>query len=329
MPVDVIVAGHICLDIIPGFLHPADLTPGTLLQMGPAVLSTGGAVSNTGLALHRLGLRTRLLGKVGDDLLGRAVVDFLRQRDSGLAAGMIVDAKATTSYSVVISPPGIDRTFLHHAGANDTFTPTDIAADQLEGARLFHFGYPTLMRSLYEDGGVAMAAIFRQAKAKGLMTSLDMSLPDPRSAAAQVDWCAWLQRVLPLVDVYLPSLEETRMMLRNTDAPEALTARLHEWGAGIVGLKLGADGLFCRWAGRVYHAPCFDVQVAGTTGAGDSTIAGFLAGLLHGLPPEEVMTMAVAVGACCCEAPDATSGIRTWEETRARVAAGWTRRAAG
>jgi sugar/nucleoside kinase (ribokinase family) len=63
--------------------------------------------------------------------------------------------------------------------------------------------------------------------------------------------------------------------------------------------------------------------VAGTTGAGDSTIAGFLASIFKGLSPVEALNVAVAVGACCVEAPDATSGIRTWEGTVARMDTGW------
>ena len=307
-------------------MRKGELTPGALLQMGPAIISTGGAVSNTGLALHQLGLKTRLMGKVGADLFGRAVLDLLEQRSPEIAEGMIVDSRITTSYSVVISPPQTDRTFLHHSGANDTFTVADIPLTQLDGARLFHFGYPTLMRSIYADGGAEMESIFKLAKAKGLKTSLDMSLPDPASEAGRVDWTSWLQRVLPHVDIFLPSLDETRLMLRTAESPSAIAAKLHAWGAGTVGLKMGAEGLFCRWAEREYHAPCFEVEVVGTTGSGDSTIAGFLAGFLHNLPPEDVMTMAVAVGACCCEAPDATSGIRSWEETRRRVSGGWKRK---
>lgn len=328
MPADVIVAGHICLDVIPRFLRRAELTPGALLQMGPAVVSTGGVVSNTGLALHRLGMKTQLMGKIGDDLFGRAVLDFLRARGPDLAQGMIVDSAVTTSYSVVISPPQTDRTFLHHTGANDTFTSKDIPWPQVEGARLFHFGYPTLMRSIYSDGGREMESIFRQARARGLRTSLDMSLPDPTSEAGRVNWPEWMKRVLPIVDIFLPSLDETRLMLHTDDSPQDVAARLHDWGADIVGLKMGADGLFCRWNGRDYHAPCFDITVAGTTGSGDSTIAGFLAAYLRGLSPEEVMTMAVAVGACCCEAEDATSGVQSWENTRTRISKGWKRRSA-
>ena len=69
------------------------------------------------------------------------------------------------------------------------------------------------------------------------------------------------------------------------------------------------------WAGQELWAPCFQVQVAGTTGAGDATLAGFLSALLRDLPPRQAVIAAVAVGACNVEAVDTISGIRPWEET--------------
>ena len=319
--IEVVVAGHICLDIIPAFPpHGAAFEPGKLVKMGPATIATGGAVSNTGLALHRLGIATQLMGKVGNDLFGRAILDFIGPK---LAAGMIVADGATSSYTIVINPPGVDRSFLHCTGANDTFTAADIDAQKLTGARLFHFGYPTLMRSIYNDGGCEMEKMFRQAKRAGLTTSLDMSYPDPQSEAGRVDWPAWLRRVLPNVDVFLPSLDEMQLMLHTHATAPTIAQQLRDWGVVIAGLKMGDNGLYVRWPDRELHAPCFQVKVAGTTGAGDATIAGFLAGYLRGLPAEETMTLASAVGACCCEAPDATTGIRTWDETRQRIQAGW------
>jgi len=319
--IEAVVAGHICLDIIPEFPpQGGTLEPGKLIKMGPATISTGGAVSNTGLALHRLGIPTQLMGKIGDDLIGRAILDFIGPT---LAAGMIVAPGETSSYTVVINPPGVDRTFLHCTGANDTFTAADIDAQKLTGARLFHFGYPTLMQRIYNDGGRTMTQIFQQARQAGLTTSLDMSYPDPNSAAGQVDWPAWLQRVLPHVDIFSPSLDEMQLMLHTQAAAPAIARQLCGWGAKITGLKMGANGLFVRWPDRELHAPCFRVNVAGTTGAGDATIAGFLAGYLRGLTPEKTMTLAAAVGACCCEAPDATTGIRSWDETWQRIQSGW------
>jgi sugar/nucleoside kinase (ribokinase family) len=94
----------------------------------------------------------------------------------------------------------------------------------------------------------------------------------------------------------------------------------------MAGLGRAAPADPAAWAGRELWAPCFWVEVVGTTGAGDATIAGFLAGLLRGLGPAEALTAAVAVGACNVEAADALSGVRPWDETLRRVAAGWPRR---
>ncbi len=79
------------------------------------------------------------------------------------------------------------------------------------------------------------------------------------------------------------------------------------------------------WADRELWAPCFKVDVVGTTGSGDATIAGFLTALLRDASPETAMTMAVAVGACNVEAADALSSVRSWEDTARRIAQGWAR----
>jgi sugar/nucleoside kinase (ribokinase family) len=80
------------------------------------------------------------------------------------------------------------------------------------------------------------------------------------------------------------------------------------------------------WANKQLWAPAFRVEEVGATGAGDASIAGFLAALLRDLSPEEAIIAATAVGACNVEAADSLSGIRPWQETLDRVAAGWPRR---
>jgi len=325
---DVIVAGHICLDIIPQFPR-ADvdyrtvMQPGKLIFVDKPVMGTGGAVSNTGLALHKLGFPTALMGKVGDDMFGHAILDILRAQSPALAAGMIVDPQAVSSYTVVVNPPNIDRMFLHCPGANDTFSAADVRYDELTGARLFHFGYPPLMRRFYSDPA-ELAKMFQRVKQAGLATSLDMASPDPNSDAGRAPWPLILQNALPHVDIFLPSLDEMQFMLQMRD-PRAIAQQLLDWGAKIVGLKLGENGLYVRTADRELHAPCFRTNVVGTTGSGDCTIAGFLAGWLKGLPLEDIVTHAVAVGACNVEAADATSGIIHWNQVQARIRAGWPR----
>ena len=75
-----------------------------------------------------------------------------------------------------------------------------------------------------------------------------------------------------------------------TDLLEEMSLRLLDWGAAVIGIKLGAEGVYLRtgsraesvlgesWKNRQMLAPVFKVDVQGTVGAGDTTIAGFLAG---------------------------------------------------
>jgi sugar/nucleoside kinase (ribokinase family) len=366
--IDVVVAGHICLDIIPRFTVDAGLeleaylSPGRLSEVGPAALSTGGAVSNTGLSLHRLGMDTRLMGKTGDDLFGHAILDVVRGYDPELAEDMIVVSGEVSSYTVVINPPHIDRIFLHCAGANHTFGASDVRYPVLEHARLFHLGYPPLLGRLYADGGKELADVCRRAKEIGVTTSLDMTMPDPAGPSGQVDWAAVMRRCMPAVDLFLPSVEEWLFMVDRArfdqlaaeagpggmldalavDEIRGLGQAALDLGAQIVVLKLGERGVYLRtrgtlsdlgrgapadleaWRGCELWAPCFiPDELVGTTGAGDATIAGFLAAVLRGTSPARALVIAAAVGACNVEAADALSGVRSWEQTLARIDAGW------
>jgi sugar/nucleoside kinase (ribokinase family) len=326
-----------------------------LVEAGPAALSAGGPVGNVGLALHRLGVPVRLMGKIGDDVFGRVLIEVLRAHDPSLADGMLLTPGETTSYSVVFSPPGIDRTFLHCPGANHTFGAADIRLDWLAEARVFHFGYPPVMRRFYSDGGTELRALLAQVRGLGLVTSLDVCQPDPHSEAGRVDWAGLLARALPAVDIFAPNFDELCFMLAGRGLDEqidigrlrALAERALAMGPAIVALKLGDQGLYLRtsgdgaalervcgrlsldpaaWRGREVLAPCFrPARIAGTTGAGDCTIAGLLAALLRREDPVAVATAATAVGACSVEAPDATSGVPRWPDVAARLARGWPR----
>jgi len=356
---DVMVAGHLCLDIIPAF--PAGqaapdldhlLPPGSLVTVGPAAVSTGGAVSNTGIALRKLGNRVCFSARVGDDAFGSVVVRLMER--SGGRQGIRAVAPAVTSYTVVIAPAGRDRCFLHHPGANDEFCADDVDGDLLCRSRLFHFGYPPIMRRMYADGGAELKKLFRRAKQAGCVTSCDMVAVDPGSDAARAPWKKILAGILPSVDLFLPSFEEAVCLLdpegffRQKRAGENLiwasppdryagvASCLLEMGAQVVVLKAADRGIYLRtspevrfppesgvrpenaaaWAGRELWCPALRAdEIASATGAGDACVAGFLTAFLKGLGPEECLRYAAIVGWENLHALDATTGIRTWEET--------------
>lgn len=351
----VVVAGHICVDMIPDMSAckgPLDnvIVPGKLVNVGAPLMSTGGVVANTGLALHKLGLPVKLLGKVGDDAFGQVIRQIVGSNSPHLSRDMIISRGESTSYSVVISVPGCDRVFLHFPGTNDTFCSSDIDYDSLTGVDLFHFGYPPLMRKMFLNDGAELARMFRKVKAMGITTSLDMTLPDPDSESGQINWAALLTEVLPHVDIFLPSLDEIVYMLAPGRMEEGVSVQLlrdiseaiFELGSAVTLIKLSDKGIYAAatenadrlakvglitspdgWCGKEVYRPCFKANVVGTTGSGDCTIAGFLGGMTHEMDINGCATMAVAVGAFSVEAADATGGIKPWAKVQERLHAGW------
>ena len=271
----VIVAGHICIDITPempghSVKEAGDfLVPGKLVSVGNADIHTGGVVANTGLAMKFLGADVSLLGKIGDDSFGSMIESITGEH--GASEGLIKKTGESTSYSIVLAIPGVDRIFLHNPGANDTFSSDDIPGDALKDTALFHFGYPPIMKRMYENDGEELVRIMKMAKEAGTATSLDLAAVDPGSGSGKADWEKILLRVLPYTDIFVPSIEELGYMLDrnmykrvrekagNKDFTEALSLKddilpLAEKclsaGAGIVLLKCGAPGMYYCTAGE-------------------------------------------------------------------------------
>ncbi|MBQ9526153.1 MAG: carbohydrate kinase family protein [Fretibacterium sp.] len=374
----IIVAGHICLDFTPPMTAPAAgngtrledfLTPGKLIQVGPAYLHPGGVVVNTGLTLRFLGAEVTLMGKVGDDPFGHIIRDFLDRDDAG--GGLIISPAVDTSYTVVLAPPGIDRVFLHNPGANDTFSAEDIDYAACEDTFLFHFGYPPLMKKMYQDGGKELAEIFCRVKERGCLTSLDMAAVDESSEPARADWEDILRRTLPWVDFFMPSVEEICFMLdrprcrtlrekaaggdvtqvlsvREDVAP--LAERLLDMGCKLALIKCGAAGLYCRTANEeafallrastglefdgfagqaIFERSFVPEAVLSGTGAGDAAIGAFLTAMKRGYSLEWCLHFAAAEGACCVAALDALGGLKKLDELETKVRGGWARQGSG
>lgn len=269
----IVVAGHIGLDITPVFQADKKRSvsqvfcPGKLIRTEHAIVHTGGVVSNTGLALQKMGANVRLAGKLGDDALGKLL--FAMMQEHGMERDLVIDAEAATAYTIALAPPGIDRIFLHGAGANDTFVTSDLSDELLAGAAVVHFGYPPLMKRMYENDGEELCKLCARVHANGAALSLDMAAVDPDAAEGKADWHKILERVLPQVDFFVPSIEELCFMLDrarydtwmaragDADVTELLDLETDirpiaeeamALGAKILMLKCGARGIYYQTA---------------------------------------------------------------------------------
>ena len=322
LPGRIVVAGHACVDIIPAFPQGSSVPqPGKLVAVGPACIATGGAVPNVGIALHKLGTPVRLLSLVGEDLFGTSLREQLAK--AGVEILLRSRRDLSTSYSIVLDPPGVDRSFLHCPGANDIFDPdNDVTDDDLDGAIALHFGYPPVMRRTFSDEGRSLARLFHRCRERGMFTSLDLCSPDPAVVDA-IDWRKWFERVLPEVSLFSPSLDELRTLLRMASSEDmtnvpTLAEEMMCVGAESICIKMGSRGIYLRQGEEEFWQSCLPADFVSATGSGDSTIAGLLTARLCGYPLRESARLACCVGACSVESPTATGSIPAWDRVLKR-----------
>jgi sugar/nucleoside kinase (ribokinase family) len=313
---DVQVAGHLCVDLVPGLLEAAHVTPGGLTEVGPLGLRLGGCVANTGSDLAALGLRTLLVTSLGDDVLAATVAALVDAIPGADARAEIVPG-ATTSYSIVVQPPDTDRAFWHHVGANASFDGrhVDVAA-----APLLHVGYLPLLPRLTARAGAGLVRLFQEARSAAVTTSIDMCVVQP--GRRTVGWADLLTRVLPLCDVISPSLDDMRSVLAHPGLEVAEAAEwLLERGAAVAAVTDGPRGLVVRtaeasrfagaegrrsvllgalpasWHDRRVELPAAPVPVVETTGAGDAATAALLAAVRSGMSLDQGLELVQSAAA--------------------------------
>lgn len=311
---DVAVFGIIVADLIG---EPMDLrhppAAGGLTRLNSLTLTTGGNVCNVGIALSRLGLKSAAVGLVGNDLLGRTIVERLQSEGVDTAGIRTIDPAQTSATFVAVEPGG-QRTFFHAPGV----TPLIDSAVFREAFAVFrqcawlHLGYfgllpaltPQLPRLLYELKQVAPG------------TRIAMDTLDPPAT-----W-ELLEPILPLLDVFAPSRPEGKALSGESDPVKMIAFFRQHMPRGLIAIKLDRDGCIIDDDGQTIHAPAFPVKVVDTTGAGDAWFAGLLVGLRNQYPLDRCARLANRVAADCCTAIGGSTGVRSLEDTLARIGGG-------
>lgn len=305
---DCVVCGCCTVDILvkPVELHQP-LRADQLIEVAPIETTTGGIVSNSGIALQRLGMRTAVATYVGQD----DWAEIIRRRL--MAAGLNLDDLETrpdlpTSTTAVMIDAMGQRSFAHCPGAPQHLDRKffESRMDLFRRSRAMLLGYYSLLPNLEVDLPEVLAAI----RAEGCLTALD-------SAGNGGDG-EKLQKILPHLDVYVPSLGEAANQTGLED-PAEIMQRFREWGApGMLGVKLGSRGaLLSPTADEMSRIDAIKPPgpIVDTTGAGDAFYAALLAGLLRGLDPADAGRIAAAAGAACVTGMGASAGLLDWDGT--------------
>jgi sugar/nucleoside kinase (ribokinase family) len=298
-PSDVLSAGIVVADYV---CNPITHLPaaGELVLTERILLAIGGCAANVAVDLARMQVPATVVGRVGDDVVGRVVAEMLRQHGLDVSA-LHHTAGMDTSQTLIVNVVGQDRRFIHTFGANGEFRAADIPLEQVERCKVLYLGGYLLMGNLRQD---ELIPVFAAARKAGAKTVLDVVTPGP------ADYLSRLDRLLSHVDVFLPNNHEAELITGERD-PVRQAETFHRMGAGTAIVTLGGAGAVVVGERVRLLAGSYPVEFVDGSGGGDAFDAGYVYGLLHGMETEDCVRVASALGASCVRAIGTTTGVFT------------------
>ena len=339
------------------------LRPGQLIETGKASISPGGAVSNTGLALKALGEDVVLMARIGDDLLGDTLSGIMAKygvKDSMLRAPGEDTAYSVVLAipgidRIFLHDPGANHTFcsddipqgdledaaIFHFGYPPLMrTMFRDGGDELIKvmSKAKEAGCITSLDMAMADPGSEAGQADWTSILKKTLPLTDIFVPSFEELLFMLD-----RERYDKLKAEAGRKDMTEILDLDSDI-RPLADRCMAMGAKVLLLKCGVPGLYLRTADEASLAAVADMtgidagkwggcdlfeisyvteKVVSASGAGDTSIAGFLAGMLHGESPEECLHIAAAAGALSVTEYDAVSALMPLADIKAKIKAGW------
>jgi sugar/nucleoside kinase (ribokinase family) len=284
---------HVDSEFIEQALSQTDSTP----EIVP-----GGSACNTIIGIGNLDGKGRFVGKRGEDEFGRMFEEYLQK--NRIDPKLVCSSTPNGRLLSVITPDA-QRTMLTFLGAASESKPDEITTDCFKDAEIVHIEGYLLFTKDY------LMAALNAAKEAGAKISMDLSSYTVVEASKDI-----LDDIVKdYVDILIANEDEASAFTGHTDENNAIKSLSER--ADIAVLKVGARGSFISQSNQIIKV---DPQGAGdivdTTGAGDLWAAGFLYGLVNGLPLEQCGKLASACGYEVCRVVGASIPEDGWQRIK-------------
>jgi len=297
----IVVVGSLNMDLVVRTLR--------LPRVGETVLGTsfdtipGGKGANQAVAAARLGGQVAMVGRVGQDAYGRALVDNLQQNAVDVSR-IVTDDSVPTGVALIAVGAGGENQIIVYPGANGRVTPGDVdaAASRLTPG--------SVLVAQFETPLATVTYALELARSRGAITVLN-----PAPAVSEIG--PWIRHA----DYLVPNETEAATLTGLTIAGDADVRRaaqaLRDIGARHVVITLGNRGAY--WAGPdgEGHVPAFPVQAVDTTAAGDAFVGALAVALTEGLSLPDAVRFGCAAGAVAVTRFGAQPSLPTRSEVAA------------
>lgn len=276
----------------------------------------GGCPTNISVGTRRLGLKSALLTGLGDDLVGRFILNFLAKEDVDTRFSPTKPGTTTSAVLLGIQPPDkFPLMYYRDNSADIALTIDDVLASPLPDTRLLLISGTGLSK---EPSRSATQFAAEWASSVGTEVVLDLDYRPTQWHDARA-FGVTSRMTLPLVDIAIGTEDEVRAAT-GADTGEAAVERLLEGVRKAVVYKRGGEGASIYTKdGQVYHASPFKIEVLNTLGAGDAFASGFLYGYLNNWGWLKSARMGNATGATVVTRQGCANDMPTLDEALSLV----------
>ena len=261
-----------------------------------------GTAGGAAMVAAKLGLPVKIVGAVGDDLMGAYVRLGFQSVGVDVSLLAVRPGERTSTTLLTVESDG-RRSSYHAPGAGVSATVDEAVIAAASVSRFVHYA---AVGGRATDGGPG-AALLEAAKAAGAIVTCD--LIGPRKSAVDE-----LKRLLPFVDYFLPSAAEAAFLTGSDDVPAAAEA-FRAMGAVACIIKTGSTGSYASIGDERRVIPAHAIEPVDTTTCGDSYCAGFIAALDRGWPPLEACRFATATAALVAQGLASLGKLESFEAT--------------
>ncbi|MGY4495155.1 sugar kinase [Pseudomonas sp. TE3610] len=277
-----------------------------------------GADSNVAIGLSRLGFDVAWLSRVGNDSLGRFVVDTL-QREGLDCRHVGVDQANPTGFQFKSrEDDGADPVveYFRRGSAASHLSVEDLNDDLLSARHLHATGIPPALSASAQELSSHLMQTMRGA---GRSVSFDPNLR-PSLWPSQTRMISEVNALASHADWVLPGLAEGRLLTGYED-PADIAAFYLDHGAEAVAIKLGAEGAYYRTAQGEGFVEAHRVQkVVDTVGAGDGFAVGVISALLEGQTLEQAVDRGNWIGSRAVQSQGDMEGLPSRDQLLEAVA---------
>lgn len=249
----------------------------------------GGSPANIAMNTKKLGINSLVASAVGNDGLGKFLVNHLS--DAGIDTSCIDTVDYATSM-VLVTKSKSSPVPIFYRDADYHLNYSDKLEEAVVNSKIVHFSCWPISRQPSRD---AIERIIDKARENNVLVCFDPNY-HPMIWEKGEAGVEYVKSIIGKIDIVKPS-EDDAERLFGKDIPEKQIEKFLELGAKLVILSLGKDGAIVSNGKENIRFKTLATEVVDTTGAGDAFWSGFYTAIIKGYTVKEALSLGFAVSA--------------------------------